>query len=153
MEDQIIKGIQAIYQSLDGKLIPGDEHIGKLEANYSCFFFDLEKFDYIKRISGSYNQEGFIDYLNVISFNGKKTKFGEQTLDSKDFEIEIGTNEIPVCIIGKISNLIGIKDKNLNYLLKSDENENVIKEGLSHIGAEITIDEVEEEIILFEKKN
>ena len=34
-----------------------------------------------------------------------------------------------------------------------DENGNVIKEGLSHIGAEITMDEVEEEIVLFEKKS
>lgn len=106
-DGEIIKGIQAFYRGLDGKLIAGEENIGFLEKSYSCFLFELENFDYIKHISGSYNGVGFIDYLNVISFNGKKTKFGELNVDSKMFEIEIDKFEIPVCINGVLSTLKG----------------------------------------------
>ena len=55
--------------------------------------------------------------MDVISFNGKKTKFGEQNNNSKNFEIEIGKFEIPVCINGVLSTLKGIQKLEFSVIL------------------------------------
>lgn len=127
---EIIKGFQATYINLEN-----NEEIDGLR---NCLIFDekqtefkeinFEKEDYLKFINGSFNQKGYISYLELISNKEKIFEIGKKNELSKNFELKIEKNEVPISLFGKYT-----KDENLGSLL-------------SEIGAEVIVDEVLENI-------
>lgn len=106
-DGQIIKGFQGFYQGIDGKVITGKENVIISDNSYTTQIYELEDYDYIKHISGTYNDFGFIDSLRLISFNGKTSTLGSSSTNSTNFELEIGKYEIPICLNGAISKFKG----------------------------------------------
>ena len=132
-----IKGLQVFYQKADGKILEGKSHcLEGLQEPFSVHHLQLEDFDYVKSVGGSFNEQGVLQTLFFASCKGQKAEFGEIKGNSvneskrKTFSLNIKHHEVPVCVYG------GLKKE----------------EGIVMIGVEVRDDEVEEEIVVLEER-
>ena len=106
-DDEMIKGIQAVYQMSNGKIFEGKENVVLKDSNFTLYTFQLENFDYLKAIGGAIGEKGFIEYLFFASCSGKKGECGQKKEKQKNFTLNILNSEMPICLNGFLTTLQG----------------------------------------------
>ena len=106
-DDQMIKGLQAIYQMSDGKILEGKENAILKDSNFTLYTFQLEDFDYLKALGGAIGEKGFIEYLYFASCNGKKGECGQKKEKQKNFALNVLNSEVPICLYGFLTTIQG----------------------------------------------
>lgn len=82
---------------MDGRNIEGKR---SSEYEGSRLRWELKTGDYVKSISGAFNNKGMLEYLILTSKQGKTGKFGNNNANQKVFNLDIGDDEVPKFIFG-----------------------------------------------------
>ena len=101
-DDTCIKGIQAWYNNhVTREIIEAPQHLVE-GSSFTISNYDLPLNDYVKTIGGSIGNSGLIETLYVVSSNGKTGRYGVEKKGQKHFELDIGTDQIPITLSGAI---------------------------------------------------